>query len=162
MQSTGGTAPGAPVSSIRADATLGVGEITSTDIPDAKADKRFSLKVPLRARGGAEIDVQNVVIQVLFYDMLDGKDVVQTNANVNSRWGTAPPDWENGETEILEVEYVQPVVTTSDTPKENRKYFGHIVRLYYKDELQDTRAEPARLASQFPAPPTLEKDSATP
>ncbi|HEX8312586.1 MAG TPA: hypothetical protein VF614_14785 [Chthoniobacteraceae bacterium] len=166
VQGTAGAPPGAsagaPVSSLRADAILGLGEITATDITDAQAEKRFSLKVPLRARGGTAIDVRHVVIQVLFYDMVDGKDIVQTNANVNSRWGTAPPDWENGETEILEVEYLQPIVTTSDTPKENRKYFGHIVRLYYKDELQDARAEPIRLASQFPAPPTLEKDSATP
>ena len=60
------------------------------------------------------------------------------------------------------MEYLQPIVTTSDSPKENRKYFGHIVRLYYNDELQDTRADPVRLNSQYPAPQTLEKDSASP
>jgi hypothetical protein len=161
-QPTAGAAAGAAISTLRPDATLGLGDISVTDVPDLQADKRFSLKVPLKARPGSAIDVRNVVIQVLFYDILDGKDIVQTNASVNSRWGTAPPDWENGETEILEVEYLQPIMATSDSAKEDRKYFGHIVRLYYKDELQDTRADPIRLNSQYPAPSTLEKDSASP
>ena len=162
QKSGAAAAPNAPVSSMRADAFLGLGEPTSTETRDPQAETRFTLRVPLKARPGAAIDVRDVVIQVLFYDIVDGKDIVQTNANVNSRWGTAPPDWTNGETEMLEVEYLQPVVSVSDSPRDNRKYFGHMVRLYYKSELQDTRAEPIRLASQFPAPPTLDKDSENP
>jgi hypothetical protein len=160
-----GTPPeesGAPLSSVRSDAMMGLGEITAIDQRDPKASKRFTLRVALKARPRTVIDVRDVAIHVLFYDIVDGKDIVQTNANVSSRWSTAPPDWANGETETLEVEYVQPESSVSDSPRENRKYYGRIVRLYYKDELQDTRAEPQRLAAQFPSPQTLEKDPAAP
>jgi hypothetical protein len=46
----------------------------------------------------------------------------------------------------------------SDPKRENRIYFGYIIRVYYKDELQATGAEPADLGQKFPASQTLEKD----
>jgi len=33
-----------------------------------------------------------------------------------------------------------------------RKYLGYIVRVYYNDQLQDKRADPAKLLTLFPAP----------
>jgi hypothetical protein len=48
----------------------------------------------------------------------------------------------------------------SDPRREERKYFGYIIRVYYKDELQATGAEPASLGQTFPASQTLEKDAA--
>jgi hypothetical protein len=158
----GGPAPGAPVSSLRPDASLGLGDIVAVPQNESETAKRFLLRVPLKAKARAAIDVRDVAIHVLFYDQVDGKDIVQTNANVSSSWTTAPPDWTNGETEILEVEYAQSDPAVRDTPRENRKYFGYMVRLYYKDELQDTRAEPVKIAAQFPAPQSLEKDAAAP
>jgi hypothetical protein len=60
---------------------------------------------------------------------------------------------------VLEVEYEQPKADVPEGARENRKYFGYIVRLYYKDDLQDSRADPARLGAQFPAPTTLPKEN---
>jgi hypothetical protein len=160
QQAPAGAAPGAsgaPVSSFRPDATLGLGDITAADIPDAQAEKRFSLKVPLRARSGAAINVRNVVIQVLFYDIVDGKDIVQTNANVNSRWGTAPPDWENGETEMLEVEYLQPIVTTSDTPKETGNILAISCGSTIRTSFRIHGLSPCAWLPNSPPPPSWKK-----
>lgn len=147
---------GTPVSSTNASASLGIGEVSLQDVADPSVQKKFVLSVPLKARPGVRVDVRDVVIHVLFYDIVDGRSIVQTNANVNSRWASAPPDWAEGDTETLEVEYSQPLSDPRETRREDRKFFGYIVRLYYKSALQDNRAEPLRLAAQFVAPQTLE------
>ena len=69
-------------------------------------------------------------------------------------------DWRDDETEMLDVEYNQPVPESRDPKQEIRKFYGYIVRVYYKDELQATRAEPSSLGQRFPASQTLEKDAA--
>jgi tetratricopeptide (TPR) repeat protein len=148
-----------PVSTTNSGATLGIGVISMEEQPDENAERKFALRVPLRARPRARIEVRDVVIQVLFYDLVDNKDIVQTNANVNSRWASTPPDWSDGDTEVLEVEYEQAKAEPKDATRETRKYFGYIVRLYYKNDLQDSRAEPARLGAQFPAPTTLPQET---
>jgi hypothetical protein len=148
------------VSNTNTNATIGLGTITAEESPAPEAEKRFVLRVPLKGRARTRIDVRDVVIHVLFYDIVDDRNVVQTSANVTSRWASAPPDWADGDTEVLEVEYLLPRVDPREARPENRKYFGYIVRVYYKGELQDSRAEPSRLASQFPAPATIEPDSA--
>ncbi len=145
-----------PVSRTNAAAVLGLGEIGLVEANDPASEKKFSLRVPLKARARAKINVRDVVIHVLFYDRVGGKEVVETNANVNSRWASTPPDWAERDTEVLEVEYAQPRADPRDAGREDRKYFGYNVRLYYKGELQDSRAEPTSLAAQFPAPPTLQ------
>jgi tetratricopeptide (TPR) repeat protein len=159
QQNSGAGTNDAAVSTTNAGATLGIGIISMEEEADADAERKFVLRVPLRAKPRARVEVRDVVIQVLFYDMVDNKDVVQTNANVNSRWASTPPDWSDGDTEVLEVEYAQAKVDATDAKREARKYFGYIVRLYYKDELQDSRAEPARLGAQFPAPTTLPQET---
>ncbi len=146
-----------PGSGVNPQSTLGIGEITLANQVDLTASKKFILKVPLKVRPKSTVEVHDVVIHVLFYDLLGGKSIVQTSANVNSRWASPPPDWGEGEDEVLEVVYTQPRTDPNEIASEDRKYFGYNVRLYYKGVLQDTRAEPARLATQFAAPQFLEK-----
>ncbi|MDB6174250.1 MAG: hypothetical protein JWL59_3561 [Chthoniobacteraceae bacterium] len=145
-----------PGSGVNPQATIGIGDIELENGNDPAALKKFTLKVPLKLRPRAHVDVHDVVIHVLFYDSVGGKSVVQTSANVNSRWASPPPDWTEGDTEVLEVDYSQPRPDPNEITHEDRKYFGYNVRLYYKGVLQDTRAEPTRLAAQFVAPQTLE------
>jgi hypothetical protein len=96
------------------------------------------------------------VIQVLFFDILNNQNVVQTAANVSSRWLTAPADWVDSDTEELAVDYQLP--RPEPRTREVRKFFGYIVRIYYKKELQAASADPERLGQQYPAPPTLPKE----
>jgi len=145
---------------IQPGSVLGLEEITQDEEADPTAQRKFSLKIPLKSAPNAKIDVANVVIQVFFYDIVDDKDVVQTNAAVNYRWSTNPPTWQEDDVEILNVEYLQPQPDAKARRNaEDRKYFGYVVRVYYKKELQDMRADPVTLLKQYPPPLTLDADS---
>lgn len=149
------------MSGIQPGSLLGLGSITLAEQSDPNAAKKFVLKIPLKARPNASIEVKDVVIQVFFYDMIDGTSIVQTNANVSSRWSTLPADWRDDDVEVLEVDYAQPLPNAkSGKPAENRAYFGYVVRIYYRGELQDWRADQDKLRAKFPPPLTLSTDQA--
>ena len=136
-------------------AVLGLLDIDSNGQVDAAGTRIVSLKIPVKRQPNSKIDVSDVIIQVFFYDSIDGQSIVQTNANVSSHWSRLPADWVDNEIEILEVEYSQPPPESKTNPAEIRKYYGYVVRVYYKKELQDIRAEPVKLLKQFPPPVTL-------
>jgi len=140
---------------------LGVLEVAAADSNDAVAGRRVTLRIPIKKRPGLVINVQDVVIQVLFYDMLEDASVVQTNANVNSHWTTIPADWSDDDIEILEVEYTQPPPFEGQS-KDKRNYFGYVARVYYQKNLQAWRAEPAKLRVQYPPPPILQTEDPNP
>ena len=149
VQAGGGTAP---------SATFGIGAIESEEIRDPKATQRLVVKVPIEQRIKTKINVKELSIHVLFYDLLDDKPQ-RTTANVSSRWRTAPVDWREDESEVLEVDYNRPLPDVREAKRESRKYYGYIVRVYYKEELQATRSEPPVLGQKFPASQTLEKEA---
>jgi hypothetical protein len=149
-----------PISKLRPDATLGIGEVTKTARGGSGGGvTRFILRVPIRAKRGEKIAVGDVDIQVFFYDKVDGKSVVQTDADLSYRFASSPIDWAGVDPETLEVEYSrQPPLGGGRTEK--REFHGYVVRLYHKGELQDLRSEPESLKDEFPAPATL--DASTP
>jgi hypothetical protein len=116
--------------------------------------KRFTLKIPVKRRQDAKIDVSGVVIQVFFYDQLGDQSIVRTNANVSSQWATLPADWVQDDIEILEVDYKQAPPEPGKI-EEGRHYYGYIVCVYYNKELQDQVADPVSLIKAFPPPLTL-------
>jgi hypothetical protein len=147
-------------SGFQPNASLAMAEVVRGEVNDPNAQTHFSLKIPVKCRPGTKVDVHEVVVQVFFYDLLDDRSVVQTSATVNSQWTTPPTDWAEDNLEILEVEYTLPKPDPRDPsrPMENRKYYGYMVRIYYKKELQDMRAEPIKLLQQFPTSTTLQTD----
>ncbi len=147
------------IDGIAPGALVGLGKITTEDLSDAESLKKFKLRIPIKARPRSKIEVRDLVIHVLFYDKVDGKNVVQTSANVNSRWVSSPADWADTDTEELAVEYQLPRPDPGRAKRETREFFGYLVRVYYKQQLQAATAEPERLAQQYPAPPTLPKNN---
>jgi len=148
------------VDGIAAGATLGLLPVTSEEKPDENSARRFLLHIPIKARPGAHIAVKDLVIHVLFYDLIDGKTVAETAANVNSKWTKPPPTWANSTTEELAVEYQLPKPKPGGTPPhENRKYYGYIVRLYYQNQFQAAIAQPQLLAQKNPPPAHLSPTS---
>ncbi len=131
---------------------LAIGPLALTDDPDPSAAKRFTLAVPIRARASEEVAVNEMKVYVLFYERVNGKELAKTIAEVGNRWTSAPVDWKEGDTETLEVSYD---LGAQQARAERREYHGYIVRLYYRGDLQDTKAEPASLSQKFPAPQTL-------
>ncbi len=145
-----GASPGA--AAITKGKLLAVGSVTLAEDEDAASAKKFALTVPVRANPAEAVSVRDLKVFVLFYERMSGKEIARTIANVSNRWTSAPVDWKDGATEILEVTYELPV---AQARIEHREYYGYIVRLYYRGELQDTKAEPAGLNQKFPAPYTL-------
>ena len=152
---TGGPAPDLSVliEGIAPGALIGLGKIRTEEQADAASQKKFTLHIPVRARPRAKVDVHDLVIHVMFYDKVDGKNVVQTSANVGSKWVSSPVDWADSDTEELAVEYQLP--RPDKAKREAREFFGYLVRIYYKQQLQAAVAEPERLAQQYPAPAIL-------
>ena len=93
--------------------TFGITEVTSTDTPDAEAETNMKLKISVKARPNAPIDHTKVKIQVFFYDTVDNKEVVLTDADVSYEWVTPNHDWKSANTEILAVTYLRAKNKTS-------------------------------------------------
>lgn len=77
---------------------------------DPDAEKKLALKISVKNKPGFMVDPRRVKIEARFYDLLDGKDVVITNAVTGFAWLTAPVNWANDQTEILETTYLRPKV----------------------------------------------------
>ncbi len=134
---------------------LGILPVTVQDEEDRASAKKLSLSIPIKARGAnsggpPSVSVRDLTIQVLFYDTVDSKTLVQTTANVSSRWTSAPADWVDSNIETLEVDYQLPLPDAKAARRENRKYFGYLIRIYYKSELQASAGDPEQLVQQFP------------
>ncbi len=168
---------------IPSGSTFGISEATVTENPDQDADTNLTLRVGVKARANTILDHTKVKIQVYFYDTVDNNKVALTDAEVNYEWLTPNHDWKEANPEILAVGYVRlkngaalseaalteaaAAVTPpgggkkARAPKKpeadaaTRKYAGYQVRVYYKDQLQDVRAEPTKLLNLFPPPLTL-------
>lgn len=157
--------------------TFGITEAAVTENPDPDSDTNLTLRVSVKARPNTVgIDHTKVKIQVFFYDTVNNKDVVLTDADVSYEWVTPNHDWKATNPEVLAVTYVRPknrggtseseisaaaaAVTPgkkssskkSGTPTGQRKYLGYIVRVYYNDQLQAVRADPTKLLNLFPPP----------
>ncbi|MEZ0257653.1 MAG: TIR domain-containing protein [Chthoniobacter sp.] len=152
----------APIEGIANGSLLGLLPVTREDQLDGKSAARFVLHIPVKARPKAHIDVHELIIHVLFYEIVDGRRIEETSANVKSHWLNPPADWVGSEIEQLEVEYQLPKPPTAADVIVDRKYYGYIIRLYYKELLQASVAEPAALAKLHPAPPTATGEPAKP
>jgi hypothetical protein len=147
---------------IAAGKILGLQKITVTEQVDRGSAKRLTVAIPIKARSGHRIDVRDLTIQVLFYDIVDNQNLVQTTANVSSRFSSAPADWNDGQLETLEVDYQLPLPDTRVSRRENRSYYGYLVRIYYKGDLQSSAGEPDKLVQQFPPEPKLANEAEKP
>ncbi|MEA3213357.1 MAG: hypothetical protein QOE70_6414 [Chthoniobacter sp.] len=147
---------------IAAGKTLGLLKVETQDHEDKSSAKHLSIRIPIKARAREKIDVRDLTIQVLFYDIVDNTNLVQTTANVSSRWTTAPADWLDASVETLEVDYQLPLPEARGARKESRKYFGYLVRVYYKGDLQAASGEPDRLVQQFSPEQKLPTDTNKP
>ncbi len=93
--------------------TFGITELTATDNPDPEADTNMKLKISVKVRPNTPIDHTKVKIQVFFYDTVDNKDVVLTDADVSYEWLTPHHDWKDTNPEILAVTYLRAKKTAS-------------------------------------------------
>jgi hypothetical protein len=126
--------------------SLGVVDLT---VKDSAEDGTKDLRIAVKARPGEPIDGRDVRINVTFYEMMNG-EVIPTTSRVQSLWFTTPVDWKDEGIEILEVKYEVPRLGPDGGPPPD--YYGYMVNIYHRGQLQETRADPIDLQELFPPP----------
>jgi hypothetical protein len=101
-------------------------------------DGSKKLQVAIKANSQEQIDSAQEKVQVYFYDQ-DGDEIVPSKAQVTSKW----LNWQSGEPQLVEVTYLPESVDPGV------KFAGYVIAIYYKGDLQDCRAQPARLQKLF-------------
>ena len=98
-------------------AILKLANIHVEDLTDPSVEQKISLKIVVKNRPGTVIDPMKVVIHTYFYDLVDGKDTVLTDAQTDFAWLTpAPVNWANDKSELLETTYVRPKAAPTVIP----------------------------------------------
>ena len=89
-------------------------DIHAQDLTDPSVEQRISLKIVVKNRPGTVIDPTKVRILTYFYDLVDGKDTVLTDAQTDFAWLTpGPVNWANDKSEVLETIYTRPKAAPS-------------------------------------------------
>lgn len=131
-----------------------ISEITTIRNSDSVSEANVELRIGVQARSGIAVDPTKLKIQVFFYDTVNDKQLVLTDADVGYEWLT-PHNWKGASIEFLSVKYQRDKKASSDRhviPPGTHNYLGYLARVYYDDQLQDVRAEPITLVDRFPPP----------
>ena len=96
-----------PGTGYAANAILRIVEAKQAEIADPGADKKVALRTVIKNKPGTAIDPRRVKVYAEFYDLVDGKDIAQTDADTGFQWLTSPVDWADDASEILETTYVR-------------------------------------------------------
>lgn len=131
---------------VRKGLALSLLAITAIETPDPIASKKFFLHLPVEVNFGSETLARDVHIQAYFFDVVDASRVERTAGKVIARWKDGLPDGKLRGTEIAEVTYELLAEPTS------RKYYGYLIRVYFKGELQASIGTPGTLFRRYPAP----------
>ena len=100
------------------NAVLKITDIHLEDIADPAAEKKLVLKIVVKNRPGVVVDPNKVKIEAYFYDLVDGRDVVQTDAQTDYAWLSQPPiDWANDKSEVLEAIYLRAKGAAAPVPE---------------------------------------------
>jgi len=129
-------------SGLRPGADLGIVDIR---VKDSTADSR-NLQVSFKSRPGTTISVEDVRVVAYFYEESADGMVDLVASTPASLWLSPPVNWKDDEPELLNLRYT----LSKDSQADGRKYYGYVVGVYYKNELQDFRADPPKLLKDFP------------
>jgi len=111
-------------------------------------DEMRVLTIGLQRDPAVKIMKENAVrIEVSFFDQTsDGKSIVPTSAVVPTKPLT-PPQWHQDTQAVARASYVVPKGTrktnTQSAPAE--QFYGYVIRVFYRDKLQDEDARPKAL-----------------
>lgn len=144
------TAPVVPV--------LSLGKIETLQHQALPEGERVKVRIPVQSRPGTVPNAADMAMLVYFYDQVNGTDAAPTTADTAEIFVSQPYDWQESGLEIIEETYFQPTFTDAQKKElGDRKYYGYIIELYYRDELQDVVAEPSELMGLKPGQPQQEQ-----
>ncbi len=143
-----GNAPSAPL--MRDEVGIPIGSvigIVEAQIDDSDAGFKH-LRIATKASQAESVEPGELKMAVTFYEQNDYSEIMPTTSAMKSDWITPLVDWADGEPELLDVRYSMPADDRGDLPP--LQYYGWVLGIYYKGELQDSRAEPVSLLDDFP------------
>ena len=121
---------------------LSVGSV-GADVQDFADGRQITLSMSIRSLPDEDIDLYQVVPHIWFYDLANEVELVQIAGEQpadQKHYRSETPDWKELDEELLDIIYkAEPLNPNSD---EKREFFGYVIKLYYKDEIQDIVAEP--------------------
>lgn len=124
--------------------------IVDTRLSDSASGSK-TLRISIKSRPGETIDTTQMLVHVFFYEKDAAGNLEATQSRVVTEWISPPVNWSENEPELLDATY-------PPTP-EGLSYVGYVVGVYYKGELQDTRANPGSLATEHPLPLYLQSQN---
>jgi eukaryotic-like serine/threonine-protein kinase len=130
------------------NAILAITETTLSETTDPSAQTHLTLKIGVKPRPGTP-NGHVVKIVVSFYDLTKDNKMKPTDARVGYDWITPTNDWADASPKYLVATYVRP--KTQKPSSDERRYGGFFVRVYFDGQLQDSRANPPDLLTQFAA-----------
>ncbi|MCB1063388.1 MAG: hypothetical protein KDN20_10765 [Verrucomicrobiae bacterium] len=140
----------------RAPSILRLGRVTAAHDETIKEGERVVLSVTVQADPNARPSASEMSMLVYFYDLVDNEKTEASTADTSQNFISQPYDWLSNGEEAIEVIYHQPKFSEEQKRElGERSYYGYIIELYYRDELQDTAAFPPELRNLDPnAPPS--------
>lgn len=134
-----------PVATV--NGALSLGECRIERDASVVRGERLSLKVPLVAAPGEVIDPSQMILDVMFYDKVDGTRIELTMADKPKSSYDTPGDFREGR-EVLSVLYNLPEFTPREISELGRHvFYGYVVKLYYKNRLMGATANPPDLST---------------
>lgn len=129
------------------DSYLRIARHTARAVPATDGTQHVVLRIHIEAAPKKSVSGKDMYLNVLFYDAVNDASFEPTVADTKPIYVTHPYDWKEGLEEIIEVEYFLPKLTQEQLATlGQRRFFGYVVELYYKDLLQDVVASPRKLA----------------
>ncbi|MCU0794854.1 MAG: hypothetical protein MUF31_02860 [Akkermansiaceae bacterium] len=139
---------------------LALGRVRVFNDDHFNAGERVILTVPVTAAPGEEPSASDFVVSVLPFDKTpDGRThTYGPDSTIENRWVSGAIDWVGGE-EFLSTTYIIPKAREQDAYLlGQRKYYGYVIQLFYKNELIDVAAYPRHLTSEAATPETTAED----
>lgn len=129
------------------DTYLRISRHIARAIPSNDGTQHVVLRIHVESTQKRPLSGNDMYLNVLFYDAVNDTTFEPTVADTKPVYVTQPYDWRDGSEEIIEVDYFLPKLTQEQAATlGQRRFFGYVVELYYKDLLQDIVASPRKLA----------------
>lgn len=137
-----------PATTTNPDQPMRIGEIQVEEEGASGEGQRVSLRIVIDADPALKPVADDFLLNVYFYDRLPSGEIRPSTADTSYLYPTEPYDWQVDGTEVIIVNYNQPVFTEAQTRElGERTFYGYAIELHYRDELIEKVAMPEEVGA---------------
>lgn len=141
--SSSAAAPNADPSALPRDPMVAITTLESKDRTGPAGREKVSVKIGVAPR---VTDVKGAVeIRVFFFDLNAANELQPTDAQVDYEWLTKDRDWSDPAPKFLVATYRESAASIRS--RDDVRFGGFIVRVFFDGRLQDERSEPVEIAT---------------